>query len=164
MVFRPRIGSLLSHPPTTVASFALNCCVMRRSKPQRSRKSFPTAQLSAHHSAGRSAFNTDDRQVRPRERQIAEMMADVHRIWQAPLDHEQRSECTQSTITAIAPVAARKLSTSHATVLCCRSRTSQVPTELPTATSAPRAGSVLIPEEWRETGARVIQDDRSVLF
>ncbi|MDY6961069.1 MAG: hypothetical protein SV862_04135, partial [Pseudomonadota bacterium] len=32
------------------------------------------------------------------------------------------------------------------------------------ATSAPRAGSVLIPEEWRETGARVIQDDRSVLL
>jgi Fic family protein len=36
-------------------------------------------------------LNTDDRQVRPQERGIAEMMADVYRNWHAPLDHEELS-------------------------------------------------------------------------
>ena len=33
-------------------------------------------------------LNTDDRQIRPQERGIAEMMADVYRNWHAPLDSE----------------------------------------------------------------------------
>ncbi|SFB55450.1 Fic family protein [Rhizobium sp. NFR07] len=33
-------------------------------------------------------LNTDDRQIRPQERGIAEMMADVYRNWHAPLQHE----------------------------------------------------------------------------
>jgi Fic family protein len=34
-------------------------------------------------------LNTDDRQVRPQERGIAEMMADVYRNWHGPLHHEE---------------------------------------------------------------------------
>jgi Fic family protein len=33
-------------------------------------------------------LDTDSRQIRPQERGIAEMMADVYRNWHAPLDHE----------------------------------------------------------------------------
>ena len=33
-------------------------------------------------------LNADDRQVRPQERGIAEMMADVYRNWEVPLQHE----------------------------------------------------------------------------
>lgn len=33
-------------------------------------------------------LNADDRQVRPQERGIAEMMADVYRSWHSPLGHE----------------------------------------------------------------------------
>ncbi|OWV92713.1 cell filamentation protein Fic [Rhizobium sp. R72] len=34
-------------------------------------------------------LNSDDRQIRPQERGIAEMMTDVHRSWQGPLHHEK---------------------------------------------------------------------------
>jgi Fic family protein len=34
-------------------------------------------------------LNSDDRQVRPQERGIAEMMADVYRSWHGPLHHEK---------------------------------------------------------------------------
>jgi Fic family protein len=34
-------------------------------------------------------LNTDDRQVRPQERGIAEMMADVYRNWHEPMHHEE---------------------------------------------------------------------------
>lgn len=34
-------------------------------------------------------LNSDDRQIRPQERGIAEMMADVYRSWQGPLHHEK---------------------------------------------------------------------------
>lgn len=34
-------------------------------------------------------LNSDDRQVRPQERGIAEMMADVYRSWHGPLHHER---------------------------------------------------------------------------
>lgn len=34
-------------------------------------------------------LNTDDRQIRPQERGIAEMMADVYRNWHEPLDREK---------------------------------------------------------------------------
>ncbi|MGA1834456.1 Fic family protein [Rhizobium wenxiniae] len=34
-------------------------------------------------------LNSDDRQVRPQERGIAEMMADIYRSWHGPLQHEK---------------------------------------------------------------------------
>ncbi len=34
-------------------------------------------------------LNSDDRQVRPQERGIAEMMADIYRSWHGPLHHEK---------------------------------------------------------------------------